>query len=387
MPAKKITKRRKIALITGTRAEFSYYHPIIKEIEQRPGLDYGIIVTNTHLLDSFGHTIDEIKKDKFKIEAVIYNTFDGYNRVTMTKSLSVLMLQLPELLEKMGADIVLIAGDRGEQLVGAIVSAHLYLPVAHIQAGELSGNIDGVARHAITKFAHIHFTSNQDAASRVLKMGEEKWRVHLVGAPQLDELVAGPITPSEKIFKKFSLQSGQPTILFVFHSVTEEYEHMEEYMDNVMSAIVELGYQTVIITNNSDAGSTIIRRKINQYRQPFMYISDNVTRADYAGLMNTVDVLVGNSSSGILEAPTFKLAAVNVGSREAGRVQGANVINVSYDKEDIKRGIKKSLSSAFKNRLKHCINPYGDGHSAKRIVDILERVVIDDTLLVKKLTY
>src|SRR3989338_3864878 len=128
MPPKKSAHRRKIALITGTRAEFSYYHPIIKEIEKRPGLEYGIIVTNTHLLDSFGHTIDEIKKDKFKIEAVVYNTFDGYNRVTMTKSLSVLMLQLPELLEKMGADIVLNAGDRGEQLVGAIVSAHLYLP-------------------------------------------------------------------------------------------------------------------------------------------------------------------------------------------------------------------------------------------------------------------
>src|SRR3989344_510900 len=193
----KKNKKRKIAIITGTRAEFSYYHPIIEEIQRRPNLDYGIIATNTHVLDSFGSTINQIKKDRFKIEAAIHNTLDGYNPVTMTKSLSIFMLQLPELLEKMRADIVLVAGDRGEQLIGAIVGAHLYLPVAHIQAGELSGNIDGVTRHAITKFAHIHFASNKDAAVRLIRMGEEKKRVHLVGAPQLDKLVFGPVTSKD----------------------------------------------------------------------------------------------------------------------------------------------------------------------------------------------
>ena len=386
MPEKN-KKRRKIAMITGTRAEFSYYQPIIEEIKKRPNLDYGIIVTNTHLLDSFGHTIDEIKRDKFKIESTIYNTFDGYNQVTMVKSLGVLMMQLPEIIQQMKADMILIAGDRGEQLVGAIVGAHLYLPVAHIQAGELSGNIDGTARHAITKFAHIHFASNQDAADRILRMGEEKQRVHLVGAPQLDGLVNGKITPREKIYEKFSLKSGEPILLFVFHSVTEEYEHMAEHMDSVMSAIVELGLQTVIITNNSDAGSTIIRRKINEYRQPFMRITDNMSRADYAGLMNNVDVLAGNSSSGILEAPTFKLAAVNIGNREAGRMQGINVINADYSKESVKSAVKKALSPAFKAKLKRCVNPYGDGRSAKRIVDILEKTNVNDTLLIKKLTY
>lgn len=384
MPVK---KKRKIALITATRAEFSYYHPVIEEIKKRPSLDYGIIVTNTHLLDSFGHTIDEIKKDKFNIESIIYNTFDGYNRVTMTKSLSILMLQLPELLEQMGADIVLIAGDRGEQLAGAIVGAHLYIPVAHIQAGELSGNIDGVARHAITKFSHVHFASNQDAFDRIIKMGEEPKRVHLVGAPQLDGLVRGKITPKEKIYKKYGLDKNKPNVLFVFHSVTEEYEHMGKYMDQVMSAIVELGFRTILITNNSDAGSTVIRRKINEYQKPFMHITDNVSREDYAGLMNTVDVLVGNSSSGILEAPTFKLPAVNIGTREAGRMQGINVVNADYTKKSVKKAILEAVSPEFKKKMKHCVNPYGDGHSAKRIVDVLEKLVIDDSLLIKKLTY
>lgn len=384
---KKNKKIRKIAIITGTRAEFSYYHPIIEEIQRRPNLDYGIIATNTHVLESFGNTIKHIHEDGFKVESAIYNTLDGYNRVTMAKSLSIFMLQLPELLEKMKADIVLVAGDRGEQLMAAIVGAHLYLPVAHIQAGELSGNIDGVSRHAITKFAHLHFASNKDAAQRLIRMGEEKKRVYLTGAPQLDKLVAGPVTSREKIFKKFFLKKNKPNLLFVFHSVTEEYEHMAEYMDNIMSAIVELGFQTVVLANNSDAGSMIIRNKINEYRKPFMYITHNVSRADYAGLMNTVDAMVGNSSSGILEAPTFKLPAVNIGNREAGRIQGINVINSDYNKEAIKAAVNKAISPAFKKKLQKCVNPYGDGRSAKRIVDVLEKIKIDQDFLVKKLTY
>ena len=162
---------------------------------------------------------------------------------------------------------------------------------------------------------------------------------------------------------------------------------MSEYMDKVMSAIAELKFPTVVITNNSDAGSAVIRRKIYEHKQPFIHIVDNVTRADYAGLMNTVDVIVGNSSSGILEAPTFKLAAVNIGNRQAGRMRGINVINAGYGKKDIKSAIKRALSPAFKSKLKQCVNPYGDGHSAKRIVDILEKVKINKNLLVKKLTY
>jgi len=211
--------------------------------------------------------------------------------------------------------------------------------------------------------------------------------VHLVGAPQLDKLVSGPITSCEEIFKKFPLKKDGPNLLFVFHSVTEEYERMAEYMDNVMSAIADLGFQTVVLANNSDAGSMIIRNKINEYKKPFMYITHNVSRADYAGLMRVVDVIIGNSSSGILEAPTFKLPAVNIGNREMGRLQGINVINTSYDRKAISEAIKKAISPAFKIKLKKCINPYGDGHSAKRIVDILEKTKIDSDLLVKKLTY
>ena len=379
--------KRKIAIIAGSRGEYGYFRPIIKEIEKRKNLDYGVIASNMHMLDSFGSSIDEIRNDNLKIHAEVFNTLDGYNHLTMVKSLSIFMMQLPELLKQMGADIILLAGDRGEQLIGAITGAHMYIPVAHIQAGELSGNIDGVTRHAITKFAHIHFAANDDAAQRVLKMGEELHRVHNVGAPMLDELVDGYITPREKIYKKFSINKNKPLVLIVQHSVTEEFDQTERQIEETMKAISKLGYQTIVVLNNSDAGSSILRRVILRNKKPFMRIIPNMKRQDYAGLLSVADVIIGNSSSGIIEAPTFKLAAVNIGNRQKGRLQSTNVINVGYAVKEIEKAIEKAMSPDFKKIVLKCVNPYGDGKSSKRIVDILENTIIDDKLLIKRITY
>lgn len=383
----KSQKKRKIAIIAGSRGEYGYYRPIIREIEKRPDLDYGIIASNMHVLDSFGSSIGEIEKDGFKVHASVFNTFDGYNHVTMVKSLSIFMLQLPELLKQMGADMILLAGDRGEQLAAAIAGAHMYIPVAHIQAGEVSGNIDGVTRHAITKFAHIHFAANKDAADRVRKMGEEPFRIFNVGAPMLDELVSGFHTPTADVRKKFGLEKGKPVMLFVYHSVTEELEKLAGHMDEIMKAIVPFEFQTIVILNNSDAGSKVVRTKIIEYKKPFMKIYPNVSRQDYAGLMTVADLIVGNSSSGVLEAPTFKLPAVNIGNRQKNRLQSTNVINVGTSAPDIRKAIEQALSPKFKAQTAVCKNPYGDGRSSKRIVDILAKTSIDDKLLIKRLTY
>jgi len=338
-------------------------------------------------LDTFGYTIEEIRKDGFKIHGVVHNTFDGYSHLTMVKSLSVFMLQLPEMLQQMGADFVLVSGDRGEQLMAAVVGAHLYIPVAHIQAGEISGNIDGTTRHAITKFAHLHFAANEEAAQRVLKMGEEPHRVHNVGAPLLDEFCNGQVLSKEETRKKYSLDEKNPNILFVFHPITEELHNLEKYLDEVLQAVTSFGYRTIVIQNNSDAGSKIVKRKIQEYKKPNMSVYSSLPRADYAGLLSTADVLVGNSSSGILEASTFGLPVVNIGNRQKGRMQGENVINTDYDQAAIITAIQQALSPVFKKKAQRSINPYGDGQSAKRIVEILAQVPIDETLLIKKLTY
>jgi len=381
------SKKRKIAIIAGSRGEYGYFQPIVREIEKRENLDYGFVLANMHMLDRFGSSAEEIQKDNLKIEASIFNTFDGYNHLTMVKSLSVFMLQLPEILHNMGADMVLLGGDRGEQLVGAIVGAHLYLPVAHIQAGELSGNIDGVSRHAITKFSHIHFASNQDAADRVLKMGEESHRIYNVGAPQLDDFTAGLITPQEEIYRKFNLNKDKPVILVLQHSITEQFDQAEKQMEETMKAIKNFDAQILIILNNSDAGSNFLRRVVNKNRNSSTQTFSNVPRRDYGGLLNVASVLVGNSSSGILEAPSFKLPSVNIGDRQYGRLQGINVINVQHEAEEIIKAIKFAMSEEFKEKIKDCANPYGNGQSSKKIVDILENIEIDDKLLIKRLTY
>ena len=381
-------KKKKIAIIAGSRGEWGFYRPIIREIEKREDLDYGLVVSNMHLLDRFGSSIEQIRKDGFKIDAVVHNTLDGYNHLTMAKSLAIFMLQIPEILLGMGADFVLIGGDRGEQLMAAIAGAHLYIPVGHIQAGEVSGNIDGVTRHAITKFAHLHFAANDDAAQRLIKMGEELFRVHVTGAPQLDELLTGNVTSKKELFKKLGLrESKKPLFLVVQHSVTEEFEKAEEQMTETLKAVKNFDAQVVAVLNNSDAGSTLISKAIAKYRTPAIKIFPNLDREDYAGLMSAADVLVGNSSSGILEAPSFKLPAVNLGRRQYGRLQGKNVINAPHNALEITKAIKKALSPSFQKTLKNCINPYGDGKSTKRIVDLIAGADHNEKLLIKNITY
>lgn len=380
-------KKRKIAIVTGSRGEYGYIRPVIRAIEKDPELSYELIVTNMHLLDEFGYSLKEIDKDNIKIGAKIANTFDGYNPVSMTKSLSVFLLQLPEVLEAMKPDFILLAGDRGEQLMAAIAGAHLNIPVAHIQAGELSGNIDGMTRHAITKFAHLHFASSPAAAKRVLDMGEQSFRVHEVGAPQLDELCAGNLTSPEEIAKKYHLNLTEPVILVAQHPVTEQFIEASKQIEETLEAVVSLGKQTVVVMSNSDAGSKAVRNTILRYHRPNIQIYRNVSREDYAGLMKIASVIVGNSSSGLIEAPVFNLPAVNIGRRQEGREQAGNVINVPHERTAIKEAILKALTSEWRGKCMNSRNPYGDGKSSERIVNVLKNTPIDEELIIKKLSY
>jgi len=378
---------KKILIVAGSRGEYGYVRPIIREIEKAKDFDYEMVVCNMHPLDTFGSSIEEIKKDGIRIGAVVHNTLDGYSRLTMTKSLGIFMMELPAIIERINPDFMLIAGDRGEQFIAAIVGAHMYIPVVHIQAGELSGNIDGTVRHAITKLAHIHLCSNKDAAQRVRKMGEEPFRIFNIGAPQLDELITGPITSKREICRRYGIKKDKPSILLVQHSVTEEFDQTEKQIIETMKAVVKSDYQTIIVLNNSDAGSKAVRSIVLKYRTPKMKIFENMPRADYAGIMNTVSVLVGNSSSGIIEAPLFKLPVVNIGNRQRGRMHSTNVINVGHNMIKIKSAIQKAISPAFKKQAAKAVSLYGDGKSSKRILDILAKMKPDNKLLVKHLTY
>ena len=378
---------RKVMFITGSRGEWGYIRPILHLIEADPEIDYEIVATNMHLLPEFGTTVKEIKKAGFRVKYEPAMTLAGYTPATMMKSLSLFGISVTDILESDRPDIILLAGDRGEQFMAAMAGAHMNIAVAHIQAGEVSGNIDGQTRHAIARYTNIHFAANQDAADRLERSGEQKFRIHNVGAPQLDEFLQGAFINREAVYETYRLDAGKPYLLVAQHPVTEEVHLAGEQMEAMLAAISEIGMQTVLIQPNSDAGSTAIRSAIEKYRRPFIHVHRNVPRENYAGLMANAAALVGNSSSGLLEAPSFALPAVNIGRRQQGRVQGANVINCGFDALEIETAVRRALNNDFKKPLEGMQNPYGDGHSSERIVEALKSVIIDEKMLKKEITY
>jgi UDP-hydrolysing UDP-N-acetyl-D-glucosamine 2-epimerase len=262
------------------------------------------------------------------------------------------------------------------------------IPVAHIQAGERSGNIDGMTRHAITRFAHIHFASGPDAAERLRRMGEQEFRIFMTGASQLDELVNGDLASREELERRFRLDLSRPLVLVVQHPVTEEYGEGMDQMRETLEAVCELGEQTLLIFPNNDAGSDQLRLLIERYHRPFMHVERNVARRLYAGLMKYASVMVGNSSSGLIEAPALQLPAVNVGNRQRDRARGPNVIDVPHDRVAIAEASRHAMSPAFRSRLADAQSPYfGDGRVSERIVEILKTIEIDERLLLKQIAY
>src|SRR3989344_790133 len=328
-------KKRKIVIVDGGRMTFGYLRPVIREIQKRKNMDYDIAVCNCHLLEEFGNTVEEIKRDGFKVGAEVYNTMSGFNRLTMVKSLGILLIELPGILHRMEPDIILIAGDRGEQFIAAMVGAHMYIPVAHIQAGELSGNIDGMTRHAIARYAHIHFAANEDAVERLRKSGEQEFRIFNVGAPQLDEFVNGPATTEGEIRRKYKLIKSKHSILLIQHSVTEDFSQAYGQMSETLKAVQFFNCPVVIILNNTDAGSKMVRAAIDKYKTPNMLVVEHVPRTEYAGLLKVCDVLVGNSSSGIIESSLFGIPVVNIGRRQDKRMYSSNVVHVEHNMKKI----------------------------------------------------
>lgn len=377
----------KILFVTGSRSEWGYIKPVLKILKKR-NIKTEICITNMHLLDDYGYTLNEIKKDGFKVNEKIYMALDGYNTYTTTKSLGVFIISFTDMLLRIKPKWVIIAGDRSESFAACVAAAYNNIPVAHIQAGEVSGNIDGQSRHAIGKFAHIHFSANNQFSQRLKKLGEQEFRIKTVGSPQLDDLKF--ITNKEKnhIFDELNIKKSANYILVLYHAVTEEFEQTEKNFNIFYNALYEFNIMKIWILPNNDPGSSIIKNNIIKYRKNDSLIFDNLDRKKYLYILKNSSCIIGNSSSGIIEAPTFKIPCVNIGRRQNKRLKAKNVINVAvYDKKKIIKSIKKALSNKFRKSLKNLKNPYGDGMSAVKIVDHLVNTEINDKLLFKELTY
>ena len=272
--------------------------------------------------------------------------------------------------------------------MGAIAGAYTYIPVGHIQAGEVSGNIDGAARHAIGKLAHVHFASNKDAEERLIKLAEEKFRVFNTGAPQVDEMVQFPLLDPDYFEKKYNFDITKEFFLVVQHPVTEEYDQAENQINTTFNVLEKYKEKKVIILPNNDAGSTAIQNVIKQRKTLDYVVFANLSRIEYLTLMRYSLLIIGNSSSGLLEAPTYNIPAVNIGRRQDGRVSGLNVIHTDFCEIKIKKAIKKATSNDFKLTLeKDGFNPYGDGNSSENILKIVKEIHDMKDLTIKKLTY
>lgn len=375
----------KILFVTGSRGEWGYIRPIIKLCIERK-IDYEICATNMLLLPNFGNLINEIKSEGFNVGDEIDMALDGYNHYSMAKSLAIFLSSFVDTIKRIKPNWILLAGDRGEQLMASICGAYTYVPTAHIQAGERSGNIDGLARHAIGKFAHIHFASNEDAFRRLISLGEEKFRVFNVGAPQLDEIKMKEFSAKNQLEKKYSICLDKRFILAIFHPLTEDLKNLDNHINKLIKALEKIEHQKIWICPNNDAGSFIVKNKILEMRRTDTHVFENLTRKDFLGFMNNCSCLVGNSSSGLIEAPSFNKPVVNIGKRQNLRIKGKNIIDCGFQSNEIQESINLALSDSFKKKIKRMKNPYGDGNSSRKILDTLIRIKINDKLLTKIVT-
>ena len=377
--------KRKVAVVTSSRADYSHLYWVLVELSKRSNLEIALVTIGSHLSPEFGNTWGQIASDGFepavKIECLLSSDTD----VGMAKTIGVATLGLADYLGTLRPDLLLLIADRYEMLAPASVALALRIPVAHIEGGDVSlGAIDEAVRNALTKLSHIHLTTTESARRRVISMGEEPWRVHVVGSPSLDHITKGSLFSREEVECRLQFPLKESTIAAIYHPVTLSRDTLCE-VDELFAVLEDLQQDLLLISPNADAGSRELLQRISAFgrRKPKARFINTIDHRTYLSLLQFLAVLVGNSSSGIMESASFKLPAVNIGKRQNGRETGRNVLHCAADRHDIARSIRTALSGSFRSSLDDLQNPYGDGHSAEKIADILSRIDVSDSLLAK----
>ena len=383
---------RTVLGVTGIRSEYDIMSSVFRAIDNHADLDLKLVVTGAHLADAYGYTIRDIRTDGFDIADEVESLINGDQTSSRVKGLAIQMQGLVQTAGRIRPDFLLVLGDREEAMTTALVGAYMNIPVAHIAGGDrVIGNVDDQIRHAVTKLAHLHFVTNQESFERVIKLGEQAFRVHITGNAGLDRLVEVPAITAKELSIRlgFELLDDEPLLLLVQHVISTEINDAYEQMRQTLDAVKGLEIKTVLSYPNSDAGGQQIIRAIREYEHlPFLYTAKNIPRLEFVNLMRSASCMLGNSSAGILEAPLLKLPAVNVGNRQKGRLHAENVQFVPHDTEAITAAVRRAVfDSEYRSMVRQCKNPYGDGKSSQRIAEILASVPIDDKLLIKDITY
>jgi UDP-hydrolysing UDP-N-acetyl-D-glucosamine 2-epimerase len=373
-------------VITTSRADYGHLYWPLRDLADHQQVDLKLVVLGSHLSAEFGYTVQEIERDGFEIDARIECLLSSDSDVGMAKTIGVAMLSLADLLGQMRPDLLLLIADRYEMLAPASVALALRIPIAHIEGGEISeGAIDDAVRNALTKMSHIHFTSTYAARQRVIGMEEEEWRVHRAGAPSLDHLRRRTLFSRNQLESQLKMDLRQPTILVVYHPVTMMRDTVRE-ADALFAALDALPDQLLFCYPNADAGSRSLIERTNSFvaSRESAVVFVNLDPVTYWSLLKQVDLMAGNSSSGIMETASFALPTVNIGLRQQGRERARNVLDAAPEKGSILDAVRMAKSPEFRKSLEGMSNPYGEGFASEKIVQVLTTVPLSQQLLMKR---
>lgn len=378
---------RTIGVVTTSRADYGYYRPLLHRIREDPELELQLFVTGMHLAPEFGLTVRDIEADGFPIAERVEMLLASDTPEAIAKSMGLGTIGFAQAFARTRPDILVLLGDRFEMHAAAVASLSSAIPLAHIGGGDSTeGAFDESLRHSITKMSHLHFASRKHYAERIIQMGEEPWRVTISGAPSLDNLRDLAWLSRSELEARFGLDLEAPPLLVTYHPVTLEYEATESQVTELLAALDKVGGPVVFTYPNADTWGRIICRLIEGYviSHANARVVVNLGPRAYFSLLNHCVAMVGNSSSGIIEAASFRLPVVNIGNRQRGRLHGPNVVDVGYDRDAIVGGIRKALEPRFRALLADLVNSYGDGHASERIVAVLKQVSLEKILTLKR---
>ena len=385
---KRYLMKKVILIITERRADFSRFKPILKLIKKDKKLDYKLVVTGLHLVKNYGYTISEIKKENFKIFSK-FKMFDkNYFKINdgseMAKAIGVAFIELSKLIKRAKPDLILSGFDIGANFAITVAGAHMNIPVAHIQGGEVSGTIDESLRHAMSKFSNFHFTANNETKKRLIKLGEVSKNIFPVGCPSIDALNAEKKIHPKIIKEKFNIDLKKEFLLVIQHPVTSELNKSSFQIKETLKTIKKSNIQHLVVFPNNDSGSKNILDAIKKAKLNYI---PTLTLSEYKTLLCGEMILIGNSSSGIHEAASFSVPVINIGTRQKGRYQPRNIVNVNYNNIEITKALSIVKSKKFKNKIKKINNPYGDGNSSYKIIKIIKKLKLKNFNTQKNLTY
>lgn len=380
--------KRIIGVVTTSRADYGIYYPLLKRLTQTDGLELKLIVTGMHLSKSFGYTVDEIERDGFPIETKIETLTSLDTPEGTTKSMGLGLTKFAEFFQRSTPDILVVLGDRFEMFAAALAALPFSIPIAHIGGGAVTeGAFDDSLRHALTKIAHLHFVETENYRKRIIKMGEMPWRVSLCGALSLDNLKERKRKPLDEINGLLKTKIKNPFLIVSYHPVTRELGKSDSQIISLFEALDQCDEHLVFSSPNADPAGRFLAEKIEHFvsRRPDQrtYLKSFGSEI-YLSLMAIAKAMIGNSSSGIVEAASFGLPVVNIGIRQKGRDNGINVIHVNSDTSGIVNGLKKAVSKKFRKSIDLEKNIYDQGGASKRIIEVLQKVPLDDNLTIKR---